>query len=100
MGSMTCHFMPLAGVTTENWLPAIAAQDAVSMSCGYRAEPILKLMGSARFRNDLDAHGTSATLADAAAAEVARGAASALVAVSVVGVSTSQAAAVSASAAA
>ncbi len=71
MGSTTCHFIPLAGVTVENWPPAIAAYDAVSMSWGVRADPTRRPILAARSRSDAAAHGTSPPLLAAAGAALA-----------------------------
>jgi hypothetical protein len=48
--------MALPGVTTENWLLAIAAYDEVSMSCGIRAEPMRRPILAARSRSVAVAH--------------------------------------------
>jgi hypothetical protein len=79
VGSTICHFIPLPGVTTENWLPAIAAYEGVSMSCGMRAEPKRRPTPAARSRSDADAHATSPVRAAWAFAALDRVAALALV---------------------
>src|SRR5260370_40412675 len=71
--------MALPGVTTENWLAAIAAYDEVSMSCGIRAEPKRRPILAAKPRSDTDVHATSPLSAAWAVAALDRVAASALV---------------------
>ena len=76
-GSTICHFIPLPGVTTENWLPAIAANEGVSMSCGISAVPMRRPIFAASARRELGSVKTwlgltlAASLAPDGAAEAA-----------------------------
>src|SRR5579862_5766743 len=52
VGSTTCHFISLPGVTTENWLAATAAHAGVLMSCGMIALPTRRPIAAARSRSE------------------------------------------------